>query len=177
MKKGGQVGQKFTLTTSHWQILESNHQYTKVKSKENRIYYMYSLPKDIHSIKMEYVMELQKWGMQKTLEHMTEDGEFASVIIYEQDKHMHHKYRAVTFEKDGYILRSPGIETSLAMLAKLSSEGIINNEITIESIFNQSFQATVSNNKFVVEGSAYFIGTRQLVYDETDPFPTGFLIK
>lgn len=74
-------------------------------------------PQQLKAIVLDELAEISTWGLLESEKYSTADG----VIMYEQ---LDSSVRSVTFERDGYILRSPGVDSTLALLAVLGDETV-----------------------------------------------------
>ncbi|MET3574942.1 proline racemase family protein [Bhargavaea ullalensis] len=141
-----------------------------------RNYLIYPLPADIPAIELEHLAALSDWGASKSRELTDEGVSFSGVIVAE--KLGDGRVRTVTFEPDGYILRSPGFDTTLALLAeqakrtdarKLENESIFGSSLTAELTDEASLAGKVTAEPFVT-------GTHDFVFDREDPLEQGFVI-
>ena len=139
-----------------------------------RNYLLYSLPDTIPDIEMTYLSEINRWGLQKTQELMERGIEFEGVILVNEETDGEKGFKTVTFEKDGYILRSPGIDTTFSLLAVSGMDKVAN-----ESIFGSVLKARTADagkGEASLEATAYVTGTHEFVFDPTDPLKEGFLL-
>lgn len=145
---------------------------TEVWVDGRRKYLLFPLPTVIPEVSLTHLAALKHWGLEKTEMLGANDTNYEGVIVYERMSG--EKVRSVTFEKDGYILRSPGIDTTFALLATFE-----NTEIENESVFGSSLMASLSNEgeqHFKLATKAFVTGTHEFIFDQSDPLPKGFLL-
>lgn len=145
---------------------------TEVRVDGRRNYLLFPLPPAIPEISLAHLAALNRWGLEKTEMLDSDEAKYEGIIIFESTSGG--KVRSVTFEKDGYILRSPGIDTTFALLAVFGSQ-----EIENESVFGSSLTACMSNEDgqdFKLETKAFVTGTHEFMFDQSDPLPKGFLL-
>lgn len=154
-------------------VQEKSEEYTLV-TVEDRMYAMYPLPENIPAIDVEYLFSLEQWGKEATTLH----SDLCGVILYEYLNLEKQVYRSITFTKDGYILRSPGVDSSFALLYVMQEIHPNLFSLTNTSIFGSAFTVKRRNKtRYVIETRGFITGIHQFVYDPEDPFPAGFLLK
>lgn len=140
-----------------------------------RNYVIYSLPQSIPSIELEHLALIQRWGAQQTAALSSAGVNYEGVILLGQEVE-EDVVRSVTFEKDGYILRSPGIDSTFAILSAKDAQVKLKNE----SIFGSHLEAVVHSSgerkQFLLEAEAFVTGMHDFVLDEEDPLKEGFLL-
>lgn len=147
-----------------------------VRIDGERDYLIYPLPADIPAIELDHLAAIADWGLAKTRSLTDEKVPFTGVILVE--KVADGKVRTVTFEPDGYILRSPGVDTTLALLAeqaKRTGAGTIEND----SIFGSPLTAELTDGNRLagtVRTEPFITGTHDFVFDREDPLEQGFVI-
>lgn len=154
---------------------KSNLDYVSVSVDNVRNYLLYNLPDSIPTIELQYLAELNRWGMEKIAKLTDDNIDFEGIILVESISEYPTKVRSVTFEKDGYILRSPGIDSTFAILSSLSSKSEIENN----SIFGSSLTARKlleGKFQFSVEAQAFVTGIHEFIFDQDDPLRNGFLL-
>lgn len=131
-----------------------------------RKYAIVEKPAGISAIQLDELSSISTWGIEESVKIIDADG----VIMYEKlDTHL----RTVTFEKDGYVLRSPGVDTTLAMAAFLGEP----NELINESIFGSSIKIRANQKDgYELALKSYITGIHQFVVDQEDPLQEGFVI-
>lgn len=150
-------------------VIEKVQENVKVQVADDRQYIICPLPSSVPTLTVEHLGVIQRWGnteAQKWLEN--EEG--VGVILFEQNDE---QVRTVTFDRDGYILRSPGIDTSL-VLAAINEQSSVRNV----SIFDEVFEIVKEPNKdvFSIELQAFITAVSDFTLDEEDPLPQGFII-
>ncbi|ASK62341.1 hypothetical protein CFK37_09320 [Virgibacillus phasianinus] len=162
------------------QVIDSNKNFKTVQIDGSRQYLMYTLPDSIPSISMEHLSAIMKWGKQTTQE-IRKQHAFAGIILTEPvSMEDHAAVRSVTFKKDGSILRSPGADSTFAILEAWLQESSHITTLTNQSIFNSTMTAELTNgtnHRFSMETQAFVTGMNQFIADQTDPLQHGFLLK
>lgn len=155
-------------------IVDSDPEASVVELVSGHRFYVYPLPAMIASLQLPQLSEIMEWGAAQAKELTGQHKSFDGIILKESMRDGH--YRSVTFESDGYILRSPGIESSIAIAASekqqidsLSNQSIFDSNIVIQSVpGNRGF--------FSVEGVPYITGSHEFILDPEDPLPKGFVL-
>lgn len=145
-----------------------------IQVEGSRDYVVYSLPASIPAIELQYLALIQSWGLEKTKTLTDANLSFEGVILVEKNG-ADDKVRSITFEKDGYILRSPGIDASCALLAARNYQGTLINESIFGSYLKIS-ELGGDEKKFCIETEAFVTGTHDFMLDEDDPLKEGFLL-
>lgn len=157
----------------------ANQDYVSVSIDNARNYLLYTLPDSIPGIELEHLAALNRWGLEKTTKLTSDNIDYAGVVVVESVPSSPEKIRSVTFEKDGYILRSPGIDSTFAILTSLANKGAGQSEIENESIFGSSLTAkklSVDEHRFSVATEAFVTGAHEFIFDQDDPLKDGFLL-
>lgn len=137
-----------------------------------RNYAIYPLPSEIPAINPQHLAVIQSWGAKKITEVAGADTAYEGIILWEQGR-TPDQVRSVTFEKDGYILRSPGIDASYALLTMKDNQTILRNE----SLFGSYLEVSRGEGRECkVETEAFVTGTHDFVLDDDDPLQNGFLL-
>lgn len=159
------------------EILEEDDGFYKVSVDGRRNYYIYSLPESIDAIQIKHLADLTAWGSEKINSLIQQNNTFEGVIIKEAISERENRFRTVTFERDGYIRRSPSIDSSVALFATLKN----NNDRTLynETIFGSSLttELTEDNKRYAATLRPFITGTHEFVYDKEDPLTEGFILK
>lgn len=159
--------------------INANPDYVSVSVDNARNYLLYTLPDNIPGIELEHLAALNRWGLEKTTKLTSDNIDYAGVVVVESVPSSSDKVRSVTFEKDGYILRSPGIDSTFAILTSMVNKGAGQSEIENESIFGSSLTAkkiTEDALRFSVETEAFVTGAHEFIFDQDDPLKDGFLL-
>lgn len=145
----------------------------------DRRYVLYPLPKTIPAIDVQHLLQLNHWGRNICLRMKDEGVGFDGVVLVEEKSSSDTTVRSITFEKDGNILRSPGVDSSIALLASKQALHPSVKELTNESIFNSrlTVKAIPETKRYSVEAEAFITGLQDFIYDEDDPLKDGFLLK
>lgn len=151
--------------------------FATVQIGNKRNYLIYSLPASITDIGLEHLPAIQEWGMAKVTELHRSGVEFSGVVLVGEEGGTEGEVKSVTFEKDGYILRSPGMDTTFSLLALQKSRGG-GGTIVNQSIFGSMLRATDSGEEGVgiICTEPFVTGVHQFVLDREDPLPHGFLL-
>lgn len=171
---------KVYIESNACKVLEENDEYQVVEVDESSSYIISPLPTSIPGIHLDHLSLINKWGKKATEKFANENIPFDGMIITEQMDAAGDKIRSVTFEKDGSILRSPGMESTFANLTALRQSSNEKNQLINYSIFDSSITATClpgTSNRFSVEIQGFITGMHQFIFDQTDPLKNGFLLK
>ncbi|ARD48339.1 hypothetical protein SporoP37_09305 [Sporosarcina sp. P37] len=163
-----------TIEVAEGQTAESESDASCVELPSGHRFYVHSLPESITSLQLSQLSEIMEWGAAQANALKSQQIAFDGIILKERIADA--SYRSVTFEKDGYILRSPGIESSIALAVgeeqsaeSLSNESIFGSKITIHSVPGKK-------GIFSVEGVPYVTGSHEFILDPEDPLPKGFVL-
>ncbi|GGB42251.1 proline racemase [Virgibacillus dakarensis] len=161
-------------------IIETTEEYSLVEVDHARNYLIYEKPESILGIEMEYLAPIQKWGKQTT-ESLGKNGvSFAGIIMIDSADSHGSNVRSVTFERDGSILRSPGMDSTFSIFAALLDQSDTLTQLTNQSIFDSTLTARLiegASCQFSIETQAFITGVHQFIYDQEDPLEHGFLLK
>ncbi|RSK35592.1 proline racemase family protein [Bhargavaea beijingensis] len=143
-----------------------------------RKYLIYPLPPAIPEIDLAHLSVISEWGAGKAAEYASATHAITGVVLAEELPGG--GFRSVTFEKDGYILRSPGIDTTFALLA-LQEKRNGNHAVSVSntSIFGSTLIAEAPDGEggpALVRAEPFVTGAHQFVLDREDPLDQGFLI-
>ncbi|EMR06919.1 hypothetical protein C772_01055 [Bhargavaea cecembensis DSE10] len=138
-----------------------------------RHYLIYPLPPVIPEIDLAHLSVINEWGTAKVAECVRTDPEVSGIALVEERPDG--GFRSVTFERDGYIRRSPGIDTTLALLALQEKQGG-HVRLSNTSIFGSTLEAESNDGPASVRTETYVMGAHQFVLDREDPLAQGFLI-
>lgn len=144
-----------------------------------RTYVLCPLPKTIPTIDVPYLIQLNHWGRDMCSRLQAEKVSFDGVVLVEEKSSSDTTVRSVTFEKDGNILRSPGVDSTIALLASKKAHHSSIKELTNESIFGSELtvKGIHETDRYAVEAEAFVTGLQDFIYDEDDPLKDGFLLK
>jgi proline racemase len=136
---------------------------------------------DIH---VEKLSELKRWG-QTVLQALESIIPVKGVILMD-DFHLEDgQIKTITFDENEYIVRSPGVESTMACYTCLLANGrvlnmkspLINKCIFDSYLTIQAVNQTENGSHFIVSTRGFITGMQTFVLDPTDPFPSGFLLK
>lgn len=160
--------------------IESNVEYVSVRVDNARNYLLFTLPDSIPGIELQHLAALNNWGLKKVGELTKANVDYEGIVLIESGLTSPNKVRTVTFEKDGYILRSPGIDSSIAILTSILDSLGNHNELENESVYGSSLSVKVLSEegdlRFSVETEAFVTGSHQFIFDRNDPLKDGFLL-
>lgn len=152
------------------EVQEKHDEYVSVTVGENRSYQLYALPSSVPTIDSNHLAEIEQWGAFVADQLQAKNIAFDGVVLIEEIGEG--EVRTVTFEQDGYILRSPSIDVTSAVLTERQLS-----QLTNTSIFNSSLTVTkASNGQLGIQGEAFVTGSHDFVMDEEDPLQNGFLL-
>ena len=159
-------------------ITESVFDAVSVSVDNTRNYLIYTLPETIQGIELEHLALVSNWGIAKTEELTNANIAFDGVILVEQLQDSSDHVRSVTFEKDGYILRSPGVDSSFALLTLFNANGTTS-VLENESIFGSSLTVHSlmrNEGRFSVKAVPFVTGSHEFIFDSEDPLKNGFIL-
>ncbi|MFA1820965.1 proline racemase family protein [Virgibacillus oceani] len=169
------------LESKACRITDKKNEYHVVEIDGNRSYIILPLPESIPGIDINHLSSINKWGKKITERFHNENMAFNGVIITDEITNTDaNAIRSVTFEKDGNITRSPGIDSTFAILTGLRETLNEYTYLINNSIFNSSITASLllgTEDKFFVEVQGFTTGIHQFIYDKDDPLKNGFLLK
>lgn len=166
------------IENNNAKVIDFSDHYFKVNIDDDRYYYMYELPEHIETIDISNLESITNWGINKTATLNEKQENYEGVILVEKEPSILSQYKSVTFEKDGYIKRTPGIDSTIAIFT-----AIVRNEtvsIDNESIFGSKITALKASNNdkiFTLQFRPFVTGSHQFVFDNDDPLKSGFLLK
>lgn len=171
-----QVVEKVRVESDFCRLLESKEDFHLLEVDQARKYLLYSLPASIPALEMEHLSVIMKWG-ERTVKNQT-NKDFNGIILMESIAAS--DIRSVTFERDGMILRSPGIDSTFAACTLLLDKDETIGKVTNHSIFGSQLTAAVlkeSKYRYSLETQAFVTGEHQFIYDQEDPLENGFLLN
>ncbi|MCM3745040.1 proline racemase family protein [Sporosarcina luteola] len=149
-----------------------------VSVDNTRNYLIYNLPESIQGIGLEHLAAVSDWGIAKTVELTNANIAYDGVILVEKLQESSNSVRSVTFEKDGYILRSPGVDSSFALLTLLNAQESIT-DLENESIFGSSLTVhslLANEGRYSVTAVPFVTGSHEFIFDSEDPLKNGFIL-
>lgn len=150
--------------------------YEKVTFDEKRSYLLMDLPADIPQISVNELAEINAWT-KHAVGILKEHADVAGLIVVDQQTDQ--KVRSMTIKRDGAILRSPGFDSTFAILISLRKKDSTVSKVINESIFNSELRATYDSEEdslnIVVE--SFVTGIHEFLVDSDDPLQKGFLLK
>ncbi|MFC4557717.1 proline racemase family protein [Virgibacillus kekensis] len=169
------VVENVRIESGKCKLISSKKTSYTVEVDNSRKYIISTLPDTIPTLQMRHLSAIVNWG-KETLNDLQEESEVEGIILVETISD--NETRSVTFEKDGAILRSPGIDSTFAIYtAWLDRYGEIH-EFVNRSIFNSQLIAShQGESKFTLNTRAIITGEHQFIYDKSDPLERGFLLR
>ncbi|QWG33928.1 proline racemase [Bacillus mycoides] len=141
--------------------------------------------KDTYSpeISIENISKLKKWG-EATLQAIQKQSLIKRLILVDSMQKEKNHIKSITFHEDNFIVRSPGFVSTIVSYVHtlFKNDYIADKPFRNESIFN-SFITVEKVKKeelgyiFRFESRGFITGMQTFIFDPTDPFPTGFLLK
>jgi proline racemase len=153
--------------------------YEAVTVAGKRDYLIFPVPEEVPDLSTASISEITRWGKAKTEQLKQEEVPFQGVILADTRNADQGSVRSVTFERDGSITRSAGVDSTIALLRALQEKSgkldrlenwsVFDERITAENTMKSVYQYSVSLQAIVT-------GTHEFVFDETDPLGTGFIL-
>lgn len=167
-----------TVVSDQCTVRDNDENYQIVSIDGKRDYALFSMPDDIPSINLNHLSAINAWGKQE-VEQLIIDESLAGVIITETIDGQSNHVRSLTFERDGTILRSPGYDSTFAILTALRASDQSIKELSNTSIFESHLTASLvsANNRFSIEAEGFITGIHEFIVDQDDPLHNGFLLK
>lgn len=156
--------------------IQSDDLYEKVTFDEKRSYLLMNLPAEIQQINVSELFEINRW-IKQAVEILKAFADVDGLIVVDQQTD--EKVRSMTIKRDGSILRSPGFDSTFAILMSLRKKDPSVSKVVNESIFNSELTASYDTRKnamnIVVE--SFVTGIHEFLVDSDDPLQEGFLLK
>lgn len=153
-------------------IMEKNLNAVKLNGET---YLVIDSEPSIPHLHLDNISEVIDWGREIVHNVKEQNIVFSGIIITNPTND---GVISATFEHDGNILRSAGIETTLALLLHLSQQDPTVTTLTNTSTFGSTLKATKStNNIYTISVKGNVFSINQFIYQKTDPFKSGFLLK
>ncbi|MGE7676245.1 proline racemase family protein [Lysinibacillus sp. NPDC094403] len=131
-----------------------------------RRYIVLEKPQQLKALVLDELADISTWGVNASTKYSAADG----VIVYEK---IGSEVRSVTFERDGYILRSPSVDSTLALIAVLGDGAVQKNNSIFYSCIEIAGKHEVG---YELALTGYITGIHQFVVDREDPLQQGFVI-
>src|SRR5699024_2548620 len=118
-------------------VIETKEDFQIVEVDQSRRYVLYELPDFIPTLEVAHLSIIRNFGKKMLEKHKGTrcDG---IVLVEHQSKDV---VRSVTFEKDGYILRSPGFDTLCSIYTSYLEKDPSLEHFTNQSIFGSELTA------------------------------------
>lgn len=168
------------LESGKCRVIEKNREYSLVAVDVSRNYMIVALPDVIPNINLDHLSSITKWGKYATDKYTNEQVVFDGIIITKPTNAIANEVISVTFEKDGSISRSPGIDSTLAILTARLDDSEQRTQLTNRNIFGSTLTAHKlddPSNRLSIETQGFTTGIHQFIYDQADPLKNGFLLN
>lgn len=168
------------LIISESEIINKDDSSTSVCIENDRHYVVSELPSYIPTIDLTYLDLINKWGVneRERLDKLKVD--YQGIILVEKMEASRDEFKSVTFEKDNYILRSPGIDSIIAIYESYANDPALLDEITVNTIFNSQLSVRRDETlpkQYSLTMRPYVTGSLEFIFDVEDPLKDGFLLK
>ncbi|MED1469886.1 proline racemase family protein [Bacillus salipaludis] len=134
-------------------------------------------------IEPEALSDLKRWG-QNIFRYLHSEFSVDGAIIVDDSNIEDGRVKSITFRDDGFIVRSPGFGSTIAIYTNLLSKKSINlnQHFVNESIFGSKLKAQVTDQsvdsfEFTFTSHGFITGMQTFLLDPTDPLAAGFLLK
>lgn len=145
---------------------------------EHRNYKIDTLSQSVGSIDINNLKDLTKWGEGVVEQSITSIPDLTGVIAVEKLENNH--FKSITFERDGYIRRTPSVDSTEAIIAFFKDEIQHESSIKNETIFSSRLIADKKEKdqeNYCFQLRPFITGSHDFLLDEDDPLPKGFLLK
>lgn len=173
-----QVGAILLESSTH--LLENQSDYRVVEVNESRRYLIKALPDEIPSIQLEYLSAIMKWGKKAAQQYGNTYPDLSGIILAQSSDTASNEVRSITFDPDGNIVRSPGIDSTFAIFTAQLEAGREHTKLINKSIFDSVLVANLvdkTNKRFSIQAQGFTTGMHHFIYDRDDPLKNGFLLK
>lgn len=145
---------------------------------QHRNYKIVPLLQSIGAIDINNLEALTKWGEDIVEKSITSKPELTGVLVVERLGN--NRFKSITFERDGYIRRTPGVDSTEAIIASFKNEIQHEKSIKNETIFSSQLIADKQEKEqenYCFQLRPFITGSHDFVLDKDDPLPKGFLLK
>lgn len=156
------------------EVTGNTNDWERVQMDELRDYYVFKLPSSIPTISLQHLSQMKNW-VKLVLPNFKGRRNFAGIILTEALGE--EKFRSVSFEKDGFILRSPGIDSTIALLTSAREKEEKIAHIIHENLIGTRLTATMTDGVYSIRLRPILTGDHQFILQEDDPLREGFLLK
>jgi len=168
----GNVVKKVTIPVEDCSLAKTEDHVELVEVGNGRRYILHSLPESIPTLDMDHLSAIMRWGREIADQHQGKN-DYGHVLV---EQRVDDTVRSVTIEKDGVILRSPGMDSTVAILASRNGQKTVTNE----SLFGSNLTAEKNDGPlsgFTISTRGFVTGEHRFIYDPDDPLDEGFLLK
>jgi proline racemase len=135
-------------------------------------------------IQMDTLSELKRWG-KTVFQHLNLELGVKGAIIVDDTDMEDRRTLSLSYQDDGFIVRSPGFGQTAAVYTYLISNEAIEPDdqpFANESIFGSRLQVQAAGRneggyQFSFTARGFITGMQTFLLDPTDPLATGFLLK
>ncbi len=179
-KYENQVVSRVRFENKACKVVESTNEFDMVEVDGSRKYLIYELPESIASIHMESLSTIMRWGKQTREKTRRGQAIFDGITLVDSMDSVDGNIQSVTFGNDGYILRSPGVDSTVAIFAALLNRSGQSVQLTNQSIYGSKLTVQLvpgTRDRFYIETQGFITGMHQFIYDQEDHLENGFLLK
>ncbi|NBJ69224.1 MULTISPECIES: proline racemase family protein [Clostridia] len=172
-KKGNEIV-SMQMDLQMGEVVENTDEWKRVQVDRLRNYYVFKLPSSIPAISLQHLTPITNW-VKSVLRDFHGRGDFTGIILSEAIGEG--RFCSVTFEGDGFILRSPGVDSTIALLTVARAKGKKHRQLIHENLVGSRVTATVTDGMCTVPLRPVLTGEHQFVLQTGDPLEEGFLLK
>lgn len=169
-----------SLKNKETRVVDSKSDFQVVDIDGERRYVVTALLDEIPGIRLDYLSWIMKQGKDAVGKYTEMYPMLSGVILTEREAKGDNNVRSITFDSEGKIVRSPGIDSTFAILSLYIDTGRKKAELTNKNIYDSELIAHVVDEKtkqFSIQTQGFITGMHQFVYDRDDPLKNGFLLK
>lgn len=144
-----------------------------------RKYLIFSFTEEVPELTPTFISELTRWGKTTVEEWHAAKEKFTGLILADFASAQQGVVRSVTFETDGSITRSAGVDSTIALFAVLRKSYPEMRWLKNRSVFDEPITAETlpeDEKRYSVLLRAIITGTHEFIFDETDPLRDGFIL-
>ncbi|GGN64121.1 proline racemase family protein [Oceanobacillus indicireducens] len=144
-----------------------------------RKYLVFPFTEEVPELTTTFISEVTRWGRTTVEEWHAAKEEFTGLILADFAAAQQGLARSVTFESDGSITRSAGVDSTIALFAVLRKSYPEMGWLENRSVFDEPIIAETlpeDEKRYSVLLRAIVTGTHEFLFDETDPLRDGFIL-
>ncbi|KNE22072.1 proline racemase family protein [Virgibacillus pantothenticus] len=157
------------------EVVENTDEWELVQVDRLRNYYIFKLPSSIPAISLQHLAAITSWAKPVLRDLNERRRDNAGIMLTEALGEG--RFCSVTFEGDGFILRSPGVDSTIALLTLAWAKGKKTLQLIHENLVGSSLTATITDGLCTVPLRPVLTGEHQFVLQAGDPLEEGFLLK